>query len=76
MAAPPAPRALRIALVAPPFYELPPRGYGGTELICFLLAQGLVARGHDVTLAGAGRSRTGARFLATFEEPQVEGTES
>ena len=76
MAVPRPARTLRIGVVAPPFYELPPRGYGGTELVCFLLAQGLVANGHDVAVAAAGRNRTSARFLATFEEPQVEGTES
>ena len=27
-------RPLRIGLVAPPFERVPPRGYGGTELMC------------------------------------------
>lgn len=63
---------LRIAVVAPPFYEVPPRGYGGTELICSLLVEGLVDRGHDVTLVGAGAAKTRARFLQTFDEPQPE----
>jgi glycosyltransferase involved in cell wall biosynthesis len=67
-------RSLRVAIVAPPFYELPPRGYGGTELICHLLAEGLAKRGHDVTLIGAGRCQTPARFVPTFAEPQPEGS--
>ena len=29
--------AMRIAIVAPPWYPLPPRGYGGTELVVHLL---------------------------------------
>src|SRR5947209_6674723 len=29
--------ALRIAIVAPPWYPLPPSGYGGTELVVHLL---------------------------------------
>jgi glycosyltransferase involved in cell wall biosynthesis len=65
-------QSLRIAIVAPPFYQLPPRGYGGIELVCYGLAESLVRRGHDVTLIGAGTSRTRARFLATFPEPPSE----
>jgi glycosyltransferase involved in cell wall biosynthesis len=67
---------MRIAIVAPPFYEIPPRAYGGTELVCGLLAEGLVRRGHDVTLVSCGGSRTSAQHLTTFSEPQPEGTES
>ena len=66
---------LRIAIVAPPFYVLPPPAYGGIERVCFWLAEGLVDRGHDVTLVGAGESPTRARFLPTFAEPKPEGSE-
>lgn len=62
--------------MAPPFYALPPTAYGGIERVCFWLAEGLVDRGHDVTLVGAGVSPTRARFLRTFAEPQPEGTEA
>ena len=65
----PARSPLRIALVAPPWFELPPKGYGGIEAMLFWLVQGLVARGHDVTLIGAGEDHTGARFLPTYAEP-------
>jgi len=65
----PARSPLRIALVAPPWYELPPKGYGGIEAMLFWLVQGLVARGHDVTLIGSGRDHSGARFLPTYAEP-------
>jgi glycosyltransferase involved in cell wall biosynthesis len=60
---------LRIAVVAPPWYEVPPPAYGGIEWVCSLLVQGLVARGHDVTLVAAGRDLTDARMIATFDEP-------
>ncbi len=60
---------LRIAMVAPPWFELPPQGYGGTEAVVASLVDGLVARGHDVTLVGAGRHRTAAtRYVPVFEE--------
>jgi glycosyltransferase involved in cell wall biosynthesis len=61
---------LRIAIVAPSFFEIPPVGYGGIELILAQLTDGLVARGHDVTLLGAGRDRTEAEFIATYREAQ------
>jgi glycosyltransferase involved in cell wall biosynthesis len=65
----PARSPLSIGLIAPPWFELPPKGYGGIEAMLFWLVQGLVARGHDVTLIGAGRDHTGARFMATYAEP-------
>lgn len=67
--------ALRVVVVAPPFHEVPPQAYGGTELVCALLTEALIDRGHDVTLVAAGRRRTRARFLQTFPEPWPEGTE-
>jgi glycosyltransferase involved in cell wall biosynthesis len=60
---------LRIAIVAPPWYSIPPLGYGGIESMVYWLAEGLVERGHDVTVVGAGPSGTSARFLPTFLEP-------
>jgi glycosyltransferase involved in cell wall biosynthesis len=67
---------VHVVIVAPPYYEIPPRGYGGTELICYLLAEGLIDRNHDVTVIGAGPRRTRARFVATFPQAQPEGEES
>jgi glycosyltransferase involved in cell wall biosynthesis len=67
---------MRVVIVAPPYYEIPPRGYGGTELICYLLAEGLIDRDHDVTVIGAGPRRTRARFVATFRQAQPEGEAS
>jgi glycosyltransferase involved in cell wall biosynthesis len=52
---------MRIALVAPPFIEVPPRRYGGTELFVANLACELHARGHDVTVYGNGDSRLPCR---------------
>lgn len=64
-------RPLRIAMVIPPWYEVPPPGYGGLEQVCSALVDGLTARGHEVTLFGAGTwSGTQARFVATVEELQ------
>lgn len=58
-------------MVVPPWYEIPPRGYGGLETICATLVDALVDRGHHVTLFGPGeRSGTKARFVSTTETPQ------
>jgi glycosyltransferase involved in cell wall biosynthesis len=63
-------RPLRIALVAPPWFHVPPSGYGGIESLVADLADGLVARGHEVTLVAAGRRGTSAqRFVPTYAEP-------
>jgi glycosyltransferase involved in cell wall biosynthesis len=56
--------ALRIAIVAPPWYPLPPRGYGGTELVVHLLLTELRRLRHDVTVFGAEGSAEGVRMLA------------
>lgn len=64
--------AMKIALVAPVWFEIPPTAYGGIEWVCAWLADGLVRKGHDVTLIGAGRNRTNAKFLQTYAIPPSE----
>jgi len=59
---------MRIALVAPPWYAVPPSGYGGIEWVVALLADGLVDRGHDVTLFAPPGSRTKARLVSPLGE--------
>ena len=61
---------LRIAVITPPWFEIPPTGYGGIEWMCHWLIEGLVDSGHEVLVVGAGRSRTSARFVATYDTPQ------
>lgn len=54
---------MRIAQVAPLFESVPPSAYGGIERIVALLCDGLVQRGHDVTLFASGDSNTSARLV-------------
>ncbi|MGH2690453.1 MAG: glycosyltransferase family 4 protein [Actinomycetota bacterium] len=61
---------LRIAVITPPWFEIPPSGYGGIEWMCHWLIEGLVGSGHEVLVVGAGRSATSGRFVATYDEPQ------
>jgi len=61
---------LRIGMVAPPWFSLPPQGYGGTEAVVAALVDQLAQRGHEVTLIAAGRPGTrAARHIASYEEP-------
>jgi glycosyltransferase involved in cell wall biosynthesis len=58
---------LRIAMVAPPWFEVPPHSYGGVEAVVSDLVDKLVDRGHQITLIGAGEPGTRAqRFLRTY----------
>jgi len=50
----------RVAMLAPPWIPVPPPGYGGIELVLSLLCEGLVRRGHDVTLFAPPGSRSAA----------------
>ena len=47
----------RLVAIGPPFIEIPPRRYGGTELFIGNLACDLYERGLDVTVYGNGESR-------------------
>lgn len=59
---------MRIAMVAPPYFDVPPAAYGGIETVVADLVDALVARGHEVTLIGAGRHATRAqRFVTTYD---------
>jgi glycosyltransferase involved in cell wall biosynthesis len=53
---------MRVAVLAPISWRVPPRHYGPWELFASLLTEGLVARGHDVTLFATGDSVTSARL--------------
>jgi glycosyltransferase involved in cell wall biosynthesis len=63
-------RALRVAVLAPPWIAVPPPAYGGIEAVVALLCDELVARGHDVTLFAAPGSRSRARVHYPLESSQ------
>ena len=60
---------MRIAQIAPPWFAVPPTGYGGIELVVSLLADGLTERGHDVTLFASGGSETKATLVSPLVDP-------
>jgi glycosyltransferase involved in cell wall biosynthesis len=59
---------MRIAVLAPVWFAVPPIGYGGIEWVVSLLADGLVDAGHEVTLFASGDSRTKAELAAVYPE--------
>ncbi len=63
---------LRIAILSPVWFAVPPTGYGGIEWIVSLLADGLTAQGHEVTLFASGDSRTKAKLAWVYERAPSE----
>jgi hypothetical protein len=57
---------------APPWYTIPPSGYGGIEGVVALLTDGLTDRGHEVTLFTPPGSRTEARLAPPQDVPPEE----
>ncbi len=64
--------ALRIAVLSPVAWRTPPRHYGPWEQFASLLAEGLVARGVDVTLFATGDSLTVGRLAAVVPRGYAE----
>src|SRR5436190_20092816 len=57
---------MRIAHIAPVATTIPPPKSGSVETMTSLLTEGLVARGHDVTLFATGDSKTKASLCAIY----------
>lgn len=63
---------MRLGMLAPISWRVPPRHYGPWEQVVSLLTEGLVARGVDVTLFATADSVTAARLIATCPRPYSE----
>jgi len=61
-------RPLRIAMVGPVATSIPPPRSSSVELFTSLLTEGLVARGHHITLFATGTSRTSANLHVTLQK--------
>jgi glycosyltransferase involved in cell wall biosynthesis len=69
--------SVRIAVLAPISWRVPPRHYGPWELFASLLTEGLVSRGHAVTLFASGDSETSAVLSSVIprgwsEDPSID----
>lgn len=68
---------LRVAMLAPISWRVPPRHYGPWEQFVSLLTEGLVRRGVDVTLFATADSVTSAHLVGTLargysEDPSLD----
>ena len=62
----------RIAVLSPVAWRTPPRQYGAWETVASNVAEGLVARGWDVTLFATGDSETRAHLSAVVSQGYEE----
>jgi glycosyltransferase involved in cell wall biosynthesis len=59
---------MKVAMIAPPWFKIPPKGYGGIEVVIHLLVEGLLDKGHDVILFTISESATKASIFKVFDE--------
>jgi glycosyltransferase involved in cell wall biosynthesis len=67
---------VRIALIAPPWFAVPPRAHGGVETLLAVLAEALRDAGEDVVLysIGASSPQVEVRWLYAEEQEALLGT--
>jgi glycosyltransferase involved in cell wall biosynthesis len=63
---------LRVGMLAPIAWRVPPAHYGPWERVVSILTEGLVARGVDVTLYATADSTTGARLKSVAPRGYAE----
>lgn len=61
-------KKLKIAQLSTPFVDVPPKTYGGTELVVYNITEELVKRGHKVTLFATKNSETSAKLEYAFKK--------
>jgi glycosyltransferase involved in cell wall biosynthesis len=60
---------MRIAQIAPPWYHIPPPGYGGIERVIYDLTEGLQTLGCEVILCAPDGSQTSAKLIPSVPRP-------
>ena len=63
---------MKIAVLSPICWRTPPQHYGPWEQVASNIAEGLVERGHDVTLFATGDSHTRGELRYVCERPYEE----
>jgi glycosyltransferase involved in cell wall biosynthesis len=71
-------RGVRLAVLAPLSWPVPPPGYGPWEQMAAYIADGMALRGLDVTLFAAGNSQSAARVASVIpvslhDDPNLDG---
>jgi len=67
---------MKIVQISPFEERVPPKKYGGTELIIYNITQELIKRGHKVYLIAPGDSQTKAKLLPSFPKALRTYTET
>lgn len=52
--------------------DVPPKTYGGTELVVYNLCEGLIRQGHEVLLIAPKESKTSAKIVSPVKKPLRE----
>jgi glycosyltransferase involved in cell wall biosynthesis len=65
-------KKLKIAQVAPLWETVPPKRYGGIEIMIDKITNELLKRGHEVTLFASGNSKTKAKLKSVFPKSLFE----
>ena len=63
---------MRIAQVAPLWFSLPPKKFGGTELVAYNLSEELVKRGHQVTVFASGDSNVSGKLISAWPKQLIK----
>lgn len=63
---------MKIAHIAPPWITIPPKNYGGSEIVIHNLVEEQVGLGHDVTLFAPGDAKTSAKQVSFYPKSLVE----
>jgi len=63
---------MKIAHIAPPWFTVPPKNYGGTESVVYHLIEEQVAQGHDVTLYASGDAQTSAKLISFIPRSLID----
>jgi len=63
---------MKIAHIGPPWIAIPPKNYGGTEIVLYNLIEEQVAQGHDVTLFAPGDAKTSAKLVSFFPRSLID----
>lgn len=67
---------MRIALLAPFEERIPPKKYGGTELVVSSITEELLKRGHKVYLVATGDAVTKAKLFSVFPQSLRQSPEA
>jgi glycosyltransferase involved in cell wall biosynthesis len=63
---------MKIAHIAPPWLAIPPKNYGGTEIVIYNLIEEQIDQGHDVTLFAPRDAKTSAKLVSFFPQSLIE----